>query len=546
MCWNLRISEERLYWGNKLEAKDYIKRFGTLKSARSLWESHWQEIAELVYSQRSDFTGENTPGAKLNLKRYDSTAEQANQLLASSLHGMLTNPASEWFTLRVVDEELSENKDIKEWLDEVVKRMFAAINSPKAAFATNMHEVYLEWGAFGMAPLYVTENNNLDGILFQARPLSECYIAENEDGIVDTVYRQFKWTVRQVAQEWGPGNVSEKTRKLFNENKWDEKIKIIHAVQPRKDFRKDKIDRANKPVASVYIEVETKYILEEGGYDEMPYMTPRFYKAPSETYGRSPGTTALPDVRMINKMMQTTIRAAQKVVDPPLLVEDDGVVGPMRTVPGGISFFRKNSEKPEALNTGGKIELGMDLIDRVRDSIRSAWFVDQLQLSEGPNMTATEVLQRTEEKLRLMGPILGRLQSELLGPMIDRVFAIMLRAGSFPDIPEHLSGAELKTEYVSPIARAQKQLEAQGVGRLVEIMSPFVQFDPSIMDRFDGDKALTRFADLYGVSPTLLKDDEEVEEVREQRNQMAQLQQGVALAKDGGSALKDISQAVRQ
>jgi len=511
-----------------------------------MWESHWQEIAELVYSQRSDFAGENTPGAKLNLKRYDSTAEQSNQLLASSLHGMLTNPSSEWFALRFVDEELTDDKEGKEWLDEVVKRMFAAINSPGAAFATNMHEVYLEWGAFGTADLFVGENSQRGGLIFSARPLSECFIAENADGIVDTVYRQFKWTVRQVVQELGPGGVSEKTLKCWTDNKLDEKIKIIHAVQPRKDFRKDKSNRENKPIASVYVEVKTKHILEEGGYDEMPHMTPRFYKAPTETYGRSPGTTALPDVRMINKMMQTTIRAAQLVVNPPLLVEDDGVVGPMRTVPGGISFFRKNSEKPSPLNTGAKIELGMDLMDKVRESIRSAWYVDQLQLSTGPNMTATEVLQRTEEKLRLMGPMLGRLQSELLGPMIDRVFAIMLRAKAFPEVPERLSGAELKTEYVSPIARAQKQLEAQGVGRLVEIMAPFVQFDPSIMDRFDGDKALTRFADLFGVSPTLLKDDEEVEEVREQRNQAAQMQQSVALAKDGGSALKDISEAVRQ
>ena len=526
------------------KADDIIKRFDVLRGNRGNWEGHWQEIAELVYPQRQDFLGDRTEGDKRMEKVYDSTPIQANELLASGLHGMLTNPASKWFSLSITNREIAEMEDVKRWLWDVQEIMLAEIHHPKAKFSPNMHEVYMEFGAFATGVMFVGESLGDNSLNFSARPLSESYLAESADGIVDTNYRKFKWTVRQVVQRWTIEKVSKHTRELYEKKKFDDKVEILHAIQPRTDFNPRKRDRANMPVASVYMEKKENHILDDGGFMEMPIMAPRFSKTPLEIYGRGPATTSLPDIKMLNEMMKTTISAAQKVVNPPLLASDEGAIGPIRAIPNGINYFREGTTPLSALQTHADIRLGEELMQSVRNRIREAFFIDQLQLREGPQMTATEVLQRTEERLRLMGPVLGRVQTEFLGPMIDRSYGILERAGKFPEPPDAARGQELEVVYESPIARAQKTIETQGIPRTLEIMGPLIQADPSIMDRVDGDKAFKEVSETFGVNPHFMRDDAEVEAIRNDRAQSQQLQEGAALAEQGAGAVKDLAGAV--
>jgi hypothetical protein len=236
--------------------------------------------------------------------------------------------------------------------------------------------------------------------------------------------------------------------------------------------------------------------------------------------------TALPDIKMLNKMSEVTIRAAQKQVDPPLLVPDDGFMLPIRTVPGGLNFYRSGTrDRLEPLNIGANNPLGLNMENQRREAIQAAFYVDQLVLSQGPQMTATEVVQRTEEKMRLLGPVLGRLQAELLQPMIQRVYNIMIRQKAFNPAPDFIQDSNIEIEYVSPLAKAQKQGDVQSALRMIELFMPLSQIDPSSMDYIDIDGMSKYLLRTLAVPATTIRGEQEVAEIRQQRQ--AQQQQAM-------------------
>ena len=377
--------------------------------------------------------------------------------------------------------------------------------------------------------MFVGEPSTREGISFRAISIDEIFIAENADGIVDTVFRSFKMTVRQIVQKWGEKSLSPRIARMYEKKDYDKEVDLLHCVYPREEATKGKKAATMLPVASIYIDEKEKHVLAEGGFDEMPYMVSRWSKAVGEVFGRSPAMTALPDIKMLQEIMKTTIKAAQKVVDPPLLVPDDGVLGPIRTIPGGLNYYRASSgARIEPLLTGGNIPISFDMMQDLRDRIRTMFFLDQLQFQGAPRMTATEVVERTERTLRLLGPTLGRLQSEFLGPMIDRIFGVLSRAGRLPEVPESISERELKIEYVSPLARAQRQTETQGIMRTLEFVGPIAGMDPQAAQIIKGADTVRHIAELNGVPPMLLKSDEELmEEVKAQQEAQAAQQQSM-------------------
>jgi hypothetical protein len=255
-------------------------------------------------------------------------------------------------------------------------------------------------------------------------------------------------------------------------------------------------------------------------------MVPRFVKDSVSNYGRAPAMTALPDVKMLNKMSETTIKAAQKQIDPPLMAPDDGFVLPIRTTPGSLNFYRSGTrDRLEPLNIGANNPLGLNMEEQRRNAIRQAFYVDQLLLGQNQTMTATEVLQRNEEKMRLLGPVLGRLQAELLQPLISRSFALLLRAGLLPAPPEELQGQDIDIEYVSPLAKAQKLTDLQSMLRGFEIMLQVSQVAP-VMDYLDDDKLVQYLVEVTGMPARVIKSQDEVNRMRRQQaEQQAQAQQ---------------------
>lgn len=522
------------------EAENIVKRFSAMASSRGTWDAHWDEIGDLMFPNHPTFVGEESPGTKKGLEAYDGTAIHAIEMLAAGFHGNLTNPASEWFEILLDNDEANKKRQVRIWLQDAQDVMYKEIRNAKTAFTTHIHEMYMEFSGFGTGVLFIGETGDRDGVLFKAIPLSDAYIAENADGIVDTLYRKIHMTIRQVVDKWGYDNVSEKVQKKFDSEKFDEKVIVLHAVEP------DTSKKAKLPFKSCYVERDSKHMLQQGGFKNFPYAVPRFYKAAGEVYGRGPGVTALPDVKMLNEMMKTTIRAAQKMVDPPLMAPDDGFINPIRTIPGGINYYRVGTkERIEPMDFGGNLPISVEMTAELRQRIQRVFFVDLLELPhKAERVTATEIMQRTEDKLRLMGPILGRMQAEALNTVIKRTFNILFEQGKIPEPPFDLSQYNLVIEYISPIARAQKQLEAGGLQRVLEVMSPFISSKPQILNKFDDTEILKSSMDMFGVRPTFLKDDDTIKTEEEEEKQAQMMAQAAETLDTGASAVQKLQPVV--
>jgi len=513
-------------------AKNLLKRFDRLKSQRQNWESHWQEVADYMQPRKADVTKSRSKGDKRTELIFDSSPLQSVELLAASLHGMLTNPSTPWFSLRFKEDDMENEDEGKEWLESATETMYSAFN--RSNFQQEIFELYHDLITFGTAAMFIEEDDD-DVLKFSTRHINEMYIAENDKGRIDTVFRKFKLSARSAIQKFG--NVSNNIAVIAKKDPYED-VEILHAVYPRSDFDPKKQDKANMPFASVYLEAGSGDELSVSGFREFPFVVPRYLKASHEIYGRSPAMTALPDVKMLNEMSKTTIKSAQKQVDPPLLVPDDGFILPVRTVPGGLNFYRSGTrDRIEPLNIGANTPLGLNMEEQRRNSIRNAFYVNQLMMQSGPQMTATEVIQRNEEKMRLLGPVLGRLQSELLKPLIDRAFAILFRKNLFRPAPQFLSGKDIEIEYVSPLAKAQKSTELSSIMRAIEIMGSLSNVAP-VFDHINMDKLVRHLADIVGVPQKILKPQSELdaqrEEAQQQQQQMQNMQQLQQVAEAGG------------
>ena len=285
-------------------------------------------------------------------------------------------------------------------------------------------------------------------------------------------------------------------------------------------------------------------VVRTGGYNEFPYLVPRWAKATGEIFGRSPSYNALPDIKTLNKAVEIGLKAWAKAIDPPLLVQDDGVIGRVRMTPAGITVVRSDGAiKP--LQIGSNWQITDMKETQLRTAIRQAYYSDQLQLQEGPQMTATEVQVRYELMQRLLGPTLGRFQSEFLNPLIERTFGIMLRAGALMPEPDVIKGQQIDVEYVGPLARSQRMEESVAIERLYGLAMNVVQVDPSIMDNINHDEAIRLRATLLGVPKTVLRGRDEVTELREER---AEQQQQMALAQQqqaAGDAMQSQAKAAK-
>ena len=456
--------------------------------------------------------------------------------MASSMHGMLTNSGTPWFSLRYTDDEFETDDTSKEWLEAATDTMYVEIG--RSNFHEAINELYFDLVTFGTAVMFV--DTDKEGTLrFSTRHISECYVSEDEFGRVDTVFREFKMPARAAVAQFGEENITQRLLKKSQSDPYD-MVELLHVVMPRYERDTVKIDAKNKPVASIYLDPGDKKIISESGFDEFPYMVPRFRKASYENgYGRSPAMTALSDIKMLNEMSKAVIQAAQLQIHPPLLVPDDGFILPVRTVPGGLNFYRSGTrDRIEPLNIGANNPLGENQLEQRRTAIRAAFYVDQLVTGNRPGMTATEVIQKSTEKMRILAPLTGRLQSELLRPLIDRIFNLISKKKGFAPAPETMAGNEIDIEYVSPLAKAQRQGDVQASLELFQFLAPLMQVDPNVVDFLDVDGLAKHIIKTTGVPASVVRGAEEVAAIREQKQQMqaqmAQDQRTAMLAKAAG------------
>jgi hypothetical protein len=552
------------------KATEVIERWDYLKGSRGTWETHWQQCANYVYPERSSYVTERTPGQKLMTWVYDSTPLWALDQFANGLHGFLTSTDVRWFGLHADDDRVNADYDCRAWLDTASDVMYEVFSGTKHTFASASHELYQDLGCIGTGCM--AEIEQPDGrILFSTRHMKECVIAEDDCDRVDTVVRQFEWTAKQAYQRWGSA-AGEKVLKAYVD-KPDTKFKFLHQAKPRRDRDPQRADAKHKAFESVYVSREDGIVISEGGFDEFPYHVPRFMKSAGEMYGRSPCMRALPDVKMLNELVKLVVKAAQKIIDPVLMLPDDGFVLPLRTTPGSKIFYRaglRPTDRIAPLETKGDIPIGREMISDLRQMIIRGFYVDWFIMpsdmtdpaSDGKGVTATFTQTQRSEKMRQASPMVARMQGEFTGPLIERTFNILWRQSKakrfgpgspFPPPPSMLNGRPLHPEYVSPLAIAQKSSELDSVSRLVQTALGLAQVDPQAGAVIDSEAIMRRTQRDLNAPTDALRSPAAMQQLRQAAAQAQQQQQeqqaalaAAKTAKDGGGALASLAQMQAQ
>ena len=503
-------------------AEQFVKRFDRLYDKQRVWHPLWMDIASYVLPRKVNVLTTRTPGTKQTEKLFDSTGIHANEVLAASIHGALTNPVVKWFSLRMREKTLNDIQEVAVWLEECSLRIFLAIQNSN--FGAQVNEVYLDLGAFGTGAVLCEERDLLspafNGLVFRALTIGEYVIEEDAEGFVDTLFRKYTLPTRHVVSKWE--TASQKVKDLaIKEPEYP--VPFLHVVLPRLGAKATGGSKG-KPFASFFVEYESRRLLSEGGYDEFPYMVPRWATTSGEIYGRSPGFTALPDIKTLNRAKEFDLKSWAKKLDPPLQTLDDGVIGTVKLFPGGQTVVRQmDAIKP--IDLGGDHRVNMLEANDLRGSIRQIFFNDQLQLPDKTIITATEVERRLELMQRVLGPTVGRLDSELLSPTITRVFGLMYRRGALPPVPEVILQAaqqqqgDIDVVSEGPLSRAQRGSELLSVQRFYELALPLAQIRQEVLDNVNDDEVLRDIAKQAGLSARFLRDPQEVAQLREARLQ---------------------------
>ena len=542
-------------------ARSVIEGWNRADADRGTWKNHWQAITKLCLPERNDYTVQRAPGMKRNQSVYDSTPVFALQQFANGLHSLLTSPTLQWFMLHCDEDRIDNMYDVRVWLDKVSMEMYSIFNGPRHNFAAQSHEYYLDLGSIGTAVMAELESER-SGILFSTRHLKECVIVENEEDRVDELTRRWKYTAKQAVEAWG-ADAGDKVLKAYDEDS-GKTFYFLHRVRPRKDRNPDRTDSLHKPYESLYISEEDGHVIKEGGFDDFPYLVSRFSKTTGEIYGRGPGMAMLPDMKMLNELMKMVVKAAQKVVDPPLQIPDDGYLLPIKTVPGSQNFYRANSPQTARImpiETKGRIDIGENMLSALQSAIMRGFYVEWMMMPSDPTdpaaagkgITATYVLQQRDEKMRLLSPMLARLQSEFLGPLIERTFNILWKksvrmkfgpGSPFPPPPEVLSGQKWHIEYLSPIAVAQRSSQLDSIGRLMMTQAQLKQMFPNTPPILD-EEAIMRITSRDLNAPAVaLKSAERLQQEAAAQAEATQAMNGAAVAKDQAGAAKDGAQAI--
>lgn len=529
-----------------------------LQSYQSLWQQQanfrniWNTAAQYVMPAWDNFIGEFAEGVNRNTRIFDSTAIIANERFAAAMEAMLTPRSQVWHKLMPDDEELEDNPAVQRYLDTVNKILFAARYHPEANFASQTDECYMSLGAFGNNLMFIDEVRGRN-LRYRSVPLSELCWAPNHQGMVDTVYRKFRYSAKQAVQHWGRDNVPAAVGRMYGTSNEYKELEFLHVIKPNQDHEPAAFGDKGKRFECWYIFLGDKSVIEKAAYRTFPCAVGRYRVAPREHYGRGPATTCLPDIRTVNEMMKTALRAGQKAVDPPILLSEEGVINQFSLRPGAMNHGMVSSDgKPLAIPFESKSnwELAKEQLDGVRNSIKDTFLNTLFQIlveatRSGEPITATEALIRAQEKGELLAPAMGRQQSEFLGPLIHRELDILMDAGQIPPPPDELKGSTrgFRIEYTSPLSKALRAEEGTAIMNTIQDIAQMANLDKSVLSLVDFHDAAREMAAIRGMPAKLLRSEEQVNELLEHQAQEQQTQNAVNQAPQVSLAAKNLAQA---
>ena len=526
--------------------KHVLRRWQALSNERSSWVPQWREISKNLLPRSGRFlNSDRNKGDKAFNKIYDSTPTRALRILAAGMMSGMTSPARPWFSLSINNKDALQDHAVQLWLHSVTTLMHQVFDQSNTYEA--LQAIYEELGAFGTAATVI--QFDYDGIIHH-HPLTagEYCIATDNRGRVDTLYRKFDMTVSQLVQEFGINNVSESVRNRYEKQNLDDWVTVIHAIEPRRGRDVNKPDAQNMRFRSVYIEEASRdgKVLRESGFKRFPALCPRWVVSGGDIYGTSPGLEALGDIRQLQVQQKRKAQAIDYKVSPPLVLPTNLSGRVHDTLPGGIVFADAQAQGIRSL-----YEVNIDLshlqqdIQETQGRINSTFFSDLFMMisQQDKRMTATEVSERQEEKMLMLGPVLERLQNELLKPLIEITFNYMDEAGILPPVPEELQGQDIDIQFVSILAQAQVAVRMGSINQFVSGITQLAGARPDILDNIDFDGYVAVAAESLGISPKILANPDAVEAIRAQRQQQEQLQQQMAVAGQAADAVQKLGNA---
>lgn len=503
-----------------------LKQHEQRKSERLRNEATTRECFDFVNPARGfGFNGESTFDAATEQGKRarvlsSVSADSAENLAANLVAGAVPANA-QWFEVGV--SGASEND--KRWLSDSAQVIWENIHASN--FDAEVFDGMFDVVAAGYCALYVDEDRDIGGFTFETWPLHQIYIASTKPGgPVDVVERAHQMTAEQAAQAYGYDNLSEKTQDLV-QNKPDSLVEFVHIIEPRKLHMPGALLAKNLPIASFVIEKAGKHLVRESGYHEMPVIVPRWARLPQSAYATGPVASALPDIRMLNRLRANELSATELAVAGMWIAEDDGVLNPKTVKVGPRRVIVANSvDSMKPLLTGADFKVAFTAEERLERAIRKRLLADQLQPQDGPQMTATEVHVRVALIRQLLGPVFGRLQAEFLQPLVERCFGLAYRAGILGAAPQSLAGRSFHVKYTSPLARSQKLEDVTAIERYGLFVSQQVQAGfAQAADLYDPDEASRRVADGLGVPKSIVPDTKKVQAIRDGRKADQQQQQ---------------------
>lgn len=526
------------------------KQLSQLVTARSSYDSHWKELSDFILPNCGRFLTTDVGRNKRNTKVVDPTGGLASRTLESGMLSGITSPTRPWFSLNTPNKQLMDSWPVKMWLSQVVELMNDVMN--KSNWYQSLTVLYRYLGTFATGAISILEDDE-DVIRTHVLPIGSYFISNSDRLQVDTVFRKFSMTCRQLVAKFGLDNVSDSVKSAWDTGSYETWFEVVHAVLPNTNRDTGKLNSKNKRYSSVYYQPGGggDKLLSESGFDEMPILVPRWDINGEDAYGSScPGILALGGVKALQLQQKRKDQAIDKLVNPPMMAPSSMKNERLSLLPGDVTYYNGAGDtqgfKP-VYEINPRISELLESIQDGRQLTNECYFVPLFNMFSNINtrsMPIEAVNEMRDEKMLQIGPVLDRLNDELLDPAIDRIFNIMNRRGMLPPPPEELQGQPLRVEYTSVMAQAQKAVGIGSIERAVGFIGNLVAAGfPQAGDKLDVDQSVDEYFDMLGVPTTITKSDEQVQAEREQRAQQQQAAQSMQMGAGAADIAKTLSQS---
>lgn len=534
---------------SKPRADQLIQDYEQALSTRRNWESNWQTLHDYFYIESADVNKTYSPGNELTADYlWDSTTLECSDVFASGFMNYLTPPTAKWARLRHKNPEFSENKTVNGFFEDVMSETMNALN--RSNFYDQMFPSYKSSGVYGSALLFEEEDVE-DDIRFYNMPLKQVVIIEDANQRVSKYFIEFEYTANQAAQRWGQEVLSTEMREEIKQGKGDsKKHKFVLYIANRYIREIQKTDKRNLPIEASWIDVEGRKIVEESGYNEFPAFCHRFDKRPFLAWGFSPAMKALPFARLLNIVAKTNIRSMMKATDPPIAVPHNAFLAPFNMNPRAINTYKKDFMQDGkdifAFGNFGDPQVGISAVEYYSSKVKTLMYHDTFLAFSNitKDMNNPEIMERINEKMTMLGPAVGRYLDEVISPIIKRTISILARRGKLPDPPDEVildPGYEI--DFVGVLAQAQRRAELNNLITGLTMIGNMAQFSPEVLDKIDPDKVTDEVWAITGAPIKVLRDDDEIQQIREgraqasmQQQEMATMHAGSEIAKNAGAA----------